>query len=254
MWLGSNTEIEEQKRAEEQLERLVAERTAKLRETIGELEAFSYSIAHDMRAPLRSLHGFSELLLNEHAQRLDQQAQHYLRRIHIGAGRMDRLIQDVLNYSRIVRGEAPPEKVETDRLVRSIIESYPMFAPDMATITIEGHIPAVFGNEAMLTQVFSNLLGNAVKFVHEGKKPVIRIWAESSNGRVRIFVRDDGIGIAPDQHQKIFEVFQQAETGYGGTGIGLAIVKKAIERMAGRVGVESAEGSGSTFWIEVPHA
>ncbi len=253
MWLGSAMEIDEQKRAEEQLEQLVAERTAKLRETIGELEAFSYSIAHDMRAPLRSLHGFSELLLADHAQHLNEEAQHYLRRIHVGAGRMDRLIQDVLNYSRIVRGESPPEKVEVDRLLQSIIETYPMFTPDKASITIEGSIPPVLGNEALLTQVFSNLLGNAVKFTRAGAKPVIRVWAETDAGKVRIFVRDQGIGIAADQHQKIFEIFQQAETGYGGTGIGLAIVKKAMERMSGRVGVESSEGAGSTFWVEVPH-
>lgn len=254
MWLGSNTEIEEQKRIEEELERSVAERTAKLRDTIGELEAFSYSIAHDMRAPLRSLYGFSDVLLTEHAHRLDCEGQEYLRRIHAAAARMDRLIQDVLNYSRIVRGEARLYRIDLNVLLRGILETYPMFGANQADIRIEEPIPAVMGNEAMLTQIFSNLLGNAVKFVRPGAKPAITVSASVEGDSVRVAVRDNGIGIAQDQHQKIFEIFQQAETTYGGTGIGLAIVKKAVERMGGRVGVISVPGDGSTFWIEVQRA
>lgn len=254
LWIGSNTEIEEQKRAEEQLERTVAERTARLRETIGELEAFSYSIAHDMRAPLRSLKGFSEILLSEHDAQLDPEGRGYLRRIAAAAGRMDKLIQDVLDYSRIVRGELALEPVDVAQLVRSIIETYPSFAEDRVDIILQEPIPAVRGNEAMLTQIFSNLLGNAVKFVAPGVRPEISIWAETRDGCVRLFVRDNGIGVPSHQHERIFKIFQQGELGYGGTGIGLAIVKKAAERMGGRVGLESRRGAGSTFWVDVPEA
>lgn len=254
MWIGSNTDIQDRKRAEAKLEWIVADRTAKLRETIAELESFSYSIAHDMRAPLRSLQGFSELLLQDHSAGLDAEGQGFLRRIATAAGRMDKLIQDVLNYSRIVRGELPLEPVDVAALVRSIVETYPPLASEHADIELKGDFPAVLGNEAMLTQVLSNLLGNAVKFVAPGERPRVSVSAAATSTRVTFSIRDNGIGIPESQHAKIFEIFQQAAIGYGGTGIGLAIVRKAVERMGGRVGVESAPGAGSTFWFEMPRA
>ena len=254
MWIGSSTDIDDQKRAEEKLEKTVAERTAKLRESIAELEAFSYSIAHDMRAPLRSLQGFSEVLLGEHAEKLDSEAQSYLQRISKSAGRMDKLITDVLSYSRVVQGEWPMEPVDVAELLRGIADTYPMLASEEVDIVMEGEFPLVLGSEAMLMQVFSNLLGNAVKFMRPGTKPQIRIWAEPSGERVKLFVRDNGIGIAPEDHRKIFGIFHQVGKKYGGTGIGLAIVKKAVERMNGKVGLESELGQGTTFWIEVQRA
>lgn len=239
-----------------QLETLVERRTAKLRETIGELEAFSYSIAHDMRAPLRALQGFSHILLTEYAARLDGDGQRFLTRIANAADRMDKLIQDVLNYSRVVQSDFPLARVDVAQLLHGIIDTYPNFASEKSEILIREPMPAVLGNEAMLTQVFSNLLGNAVKFVAPGVRPRIEICAEARDQRVRLSVQDNGIGIAPGQHEKIFEIFQQVEKGkgYEGTGIGLAIVKKAIERMGGTVGVQSELGCGSTFWIELAAA
>jgi signal transduction histidine kinase/HAMP domain-containing protein len=239
-----------------QLETLVERRTAKLRETIGELEAFSYSIAHDMRAPLRALQGFSDLLLTDYAGKLDQDGQRYLSRIANAADRMDKLIQDVLNYSRVVQSDFPLARVDVAELLRGIIDTYPNFASEKSEIVIGQPMPDVLGNEAMLTQVFSNLIGNAVKFVAPTVRPRIEIRAEAKDARVRILVQDNGIGIAPGQHEKIFEIFQQVEKGkgYEGTGIGLAIVKKAIERIGGTVGVHSELGRGSTFWIELAAA
>jgi len=236
------------------LESLVQQRTARLRETVGELEAFSYSIAHDMRAPLRSLQGFSDALLSDYAARLDPEGESYLRRISKAAERMDRLIQDVLSYSRVVRGEWPLEPVDVAQLLRGIADTYPMLAPEKAEISLEGDFPLVLGSEAMLMQVLSNLLGNAVKFVPAGTKPRIRIWAEPRGDRVRLYVRDNGIGIAPSEHEKIFGIFHQVGKNHGGTGIGLAIVKKAVERMNGQVGVESRLGQATTFWIDVQKA
>jgi signal transduction histidine kinase len=236
------------------LENLVQQRTAKLRETIGELEAFSYSIAHDLRAPLRSLQGFSDVLLTEYAPQLPADAQGFLRRIGTSAGRMDKLVQDVLSYSRLVRGELAFEPVNMDVLVREIVETYPMFAPDKVDIEVVERLPEVLGNEAMLTQIVSNLVGNAVKFVADGTKPRIRISAELREGRVRLHFVDNGIGIAAENHEKIWDIFEQLNRGSGGTGIGLAIVRKAAERMGGSTGVVSAPGQGSDFWVELQAA
>ena len=236
------------------LETLVDQRTAKLRETIGELEAFSYSIAHDMRAPLRSLRGFSMMLLSDHAQKLDALGKDYLQRIARAAGRMDKLISDVLSYSRVVRGEFSSEAVEVTQLLSGIIETYPMLAADKADVLLAGPFPPVQGNEAMLMQIFSNLMGNAVKFMPPGVKPQLKIWGEMRGNNVRYFVQDNGIGIPSDQHRKIFDIFQQVDNNFEGTGIGLAIVKKAVERMGGSVGLQSEPGRGSTFWVEIKAA
>jgi signal transduction histidine kinase len=236
------------------LEAIVQQRTAKLRETVGELESFSYSIAHDMRAPLRSLQGFSDILMKDHGPKLEAEPQRYLNLIAASARRMDNLIRDVLNYSRVVREELPMQTVDAGRLLRGIVDTYPMFAADKADVELQGPFPAVLGNEAMLMQIFSNLMGNAVKFVAPGVKPQLKVWAERRDGWVRLLVRDNGIGIAPGQHKKIFAIFQRVDKRYEGTGIGLAIVKKAAERMGGTVGLESEPGHGSTFWIEVQAA
>ena len=233
------------------LETIVQQRTAKLRETVGELESFSYSIAHDMRAPLRSLQGFSDILMKDHGPKLEAEPQRYLNLIAASARRMDSLIRDVLNYSRVVREELPMQAVDTGRLLRGIVETYPMFAAEKADVELQGPFPAVLGNEAMLMQIFSNLMGNAVKFVAPGVKPQLKVWAERRGEWVRLLVRDNGIGIAPEQHKKIFAIFQRVDKRYEGTGIGLAIVKKAVERMGGTTGLESEPGHGSTFWIEV---
>jgi len=233
------------------LETLVEQRTAKLRETIEELEAFSYSIAHDMRAPLRSLQGYGQFLADEYADKVDANGKLYIERITGAAARMDRLILDVLNYSRLVRSELPLEPVNVEKLLGSIVETYPTFQDGGSTIQFKFPFPPVLGNEAALTQCLSNLLGNAVKFVAKGVRPVVRVWAEQQGERVRISVRDNGIGIAEDQHEKIFAIFQRVNKNYDGTGIGLAIVKKAIERMGGSVGLTSELGKGSTFWIEL---
>lgn len=251
-WFGTATDIDDQKRAQEILEHTVQERTAKLRETVAELEAFSYSIAHDLRAPLRSLHGFSHLLISDYEDRLDEQGRGYLQRIATAALRMDRLVLDVLNYSKIVRSEAAIQPVDAGRLVREIVETYPALRDKGAEIEIVPEWPKVLGNEAMLTQVISNLLGNAVKFVEQSVTPRVRVWAEKRGDAVRLLVRDNGIGIPPEQHEKIFGIFQRAHKSYEGTGIGLAIVQKAVKRMGGTLGVESAPGQGSTFWVELP--
>jgi len=236
------------------LERVVNERTAALRETVEDLEAFCYSITHDLRAPLRCMQGFATMLKSECGEQLSPAAMDYLRRIMESAGRMDKLITDVLAYSRVLRTELKLAPVDLDALLRGILESYPSFQPPCAEIAVEGTLPKVMGNEAALTQCFSNLLGNAVKFVVPGTTPQVRVWAETDQERVRVFIQDNGIGIPAAMHERIFGIFEQLSRQYEGTGIGLAIVRKAITRMGGTVGLKSEPAKGSTFWIELAGA
>jgi len=235
------------------LERTVAERTAKLREMVTELESFSYSIAHDMRAPLRSMRGYADILRHEHGEKLDHNARDYLRRIGASAERLDALIRDVLDYSKVVRGDIALQSVNTDKLVHEIVESYPDFQPPQAVILVQTPLPNVLANPAALTQVVSNLLSNAVKFVAPNVTPRIAVRAECKGAWVRLWFEDNGIGIPPHGVERIFKVFQRMHPAdeYEGTGIGLAIIRKAIERMGGRVGVESEVGKGSRFWVEL---
>lgn len=256
--LGTTLDITERKRAAEILEQTVVERTAELHETIAELESFSYSVSHDMRAPLRSMQGYAHILMQECGAQISAECRTYLERITSATGRMDQLIQDVLTFSRVARADFDLEPVSLDALVRDILDSYPNLQAPHAHITVEGHLPPVLGNEAALTQCLSNLLGNAVKFVAPGTRPQVRIWAEprvdAQTSWVRLAIQDNGIGIPKDAHEKIFEMFQRLSKNYEGTGIGLAIVKKSATRMGGRVGLESEPGQGSTFWVELRHA
>lgn len=240
----------------EGLEQQVEQRTASLRETIGELEAFSYSISHDLRAPLRAMQGFASILSEECTDQITPEGREYIRRITAAAERMDRLIQDVLTYSRVSRRDVILEVVDTHQLVRDILDSYPALQRPTADIDIEGHLPPVLATEAVLTQCISNLLGNAVKFVSRSIKPRVRIWAEPAPNPafVRIHFRDNGLGINRDAHELIFGMFQRLDKSYEGTGIGLAIVKKGVERMGGRVRLESEPGRGSTFTLELRRA
>jgi PAS domain S-box-containing protein len=233
------------------LESVVEQRTLKLQETIHDLEAFSYSVSHDLRAPLRAMKSFSMILQEEESAALGPKGRDYLRRIGDAAERMDRLVRDVLDYSRVVRAEFPLEPVDVDKLLRGILESYPGFQPPQAEIEIEGKLPRVLGNEAALTQCFSNLVGNAVKFVAPGISPRVRIWSERRDGRVIIHVKDNGIGIEKEFQDKIFGIFKRLRRDYEGTGIGLTIVKKAVERMGGSIAVDSAPREGSTFSLSL---
>ena len=239
------SEVADRRRAEEQL-----------RETVQELEAFSYSIAHDMRAPLRAMHGFAELLNSEHAGELAEPAQDYLNRISAAARRMDALILDILNYSKVGHGELLLLPMDVARVIEEITSTYPTLQAARADITVEAPLPPVLANEAALTQIVSNLLGNAVKFVASGVRPRVTVRGEKQDGTVRLWFEDNGIGIPKRLHARLFKIFSRLHRSeeYEGTGIGLAIVRKAAERMNGSVGLESEEGQGSRFWVELQAA
>jgi signal transduction histidine kinase len=219
-------------------------------DAIGDLETFSYSIVHDLRAPLRAMRNFAQLL-NEECGPVSETANDYVRRITTAAERMDRLILEVLNYGRVARADVSLAPVDVGALLRGMIETYPPFQPPHGGVELRGEFPPVLADEAALTQCLSNLLGNAVKFVAPGVTPRVRVWAESRDLRVRLLFQDNGIGIEQAAHEKIFEMFQRLSKRYEGTGVGLAIVKKAVEKMGGKVGLESEPGKGSTFWIEL---
>jgi PAS domain S-box-containing protein len=239
------------------LERAVAERTAQLREAVGELEGFSYSVAHDMRAPLRAMQGFAQCLLDEYGSKVDERGVDYLERIMRSSVRLDRLIQDVLSFTRILRAKPQMAPVDLDRLVRDVVEAFPASQPIPPEIQIQGTLPQVVGNEALLAQCVSNLLSNGAKFVSPGTTPHLEISAEAgNNGSVRVWFKDNGIGIAPEDHDRIFRLFERIhrDTAYEGTGIGLTIVLKAVERMGGQLGFESALGAGTSFWIDLRRA
>jgi len=237
-----------------ELEQVVAERTGKLRETIGELEGFSYSVSHDMRAPLRAMQSYAAFLVDEYKDKLDEKGNNYLQQIMRSTVRLDQLIQDVLSYTRVIHSKLPMESVDLDRLVRDIVETLPIGQSIKPEIHVIGALPKVMGNVALLGQVISNLLSNGAKFVASGTTPSIEISAEElRSGSVRVSFKDNGIGIAPENHQRIFRLFERihAVTEYEGTGIGLTIVRKASDRMGAEVGFESSLGRGSKFWIQL---
>jgi signal transduction histidine kinase len=236
------------------LERVVAERTAELRETVGELEGFSYSVSHDMRAPLRAMQSFAQLLVDEYGTGLDERGVNYLQQIMRSAVRLDRLIQDVLSYTRILHAKPPLTKVDLDRLVRDLIETFPNGQPIKPEIHIRGSLPHVTGNEALLAQCVSNLLSNGAKFVSPGITPQVEISAEAiDDTSLRVCFKDNGIGIAVEDRSRIFRLFERIHpaTEYEGTGIGLTIVRKAAERMDAQVGFESEVGKGTKFWLQI---
>lgn len=234
------------------LERVVGERTARLQDTIAELQAFSYTVSHDLRAPLRAMQSYAQVLLEDCGGQLTDQAREYLSRIENAGIRLDRLIQDVLTYSRIARAQVAVRPLDLEKLLGEIMQQYPMLQPPAAEIRIDGRLPLVLAEESSATQCLSNLLGNAVKFVPAGQKPRVTVRAEERAGHVRVWIEDNGIGIAPQDRERIFKMFERVDdaNAYEGTGIGLAIVRKAIERMGGQVGVESQPGRGSKFWLD----
>jgi signal transduction histidine kinase len=190
------------------------------------------------------MHGFAQALLEDHAGEVDETGKEYLGRINSAARRLDELIQDLLVYSRL--GTSAVDLVPMD-LAPLVDEAMARAGPEFENGEVAVRV------EAILVQVVSNLLENGAKFVEEGTRPEIVVRAERTNGRVRLWVEDNGIGIAPEHQERIFRVFERLHTtdAYRGTGIGLALVRKAMARMNGGAGVESEPGSGSRFWIEL---
>jgi PAS domain S-box-containing protein len=239
----------------ENLEHEVANRTTQLRDSIKSLESLTYTMAHDLRAPIRAMKSLTHALMEDVP--LNEEGKNYAEKINKAAGRMDQLVNDLLDYGQLTHLNFPLHPVDLKIQIEKVIsETAREIQKADATIRLQEPLPPVSGNETLLKQVFSNLILNALKFVAPGMKPEIVLSAERRGSMVRIRIVDNGIGIAPEHQDKIFGVFQRLHTTeeFGGTGVGLAIVKRAVERMGGSVGVESAAGQGSRFWIELPGA
>ena len=244
-------------RHNEELEARVEERTRTIEERNAELESFAYSVSHDLRAPLRAMGGFSKALLEDYGDALDEDGRDYAERVVGAAARMDELIQDLLAYSRVARGEIEHADTDLDDVVASAATQLEaqLGARD-AELVVERPLGRVWGHRASLAQVFSNLIANAVKFVPAERRPRVRIASERTEAGVEVCVEDNGIGIAPEHTERIFRVFERlhGREAYEGTGVGLAIVRKIMERSGGEVRVVSEVGRGSRFILTLPPA
>lgn len=245
--------LEQLAAAKSELETQVQAGTADLQERNAELEAFSYSLSHDLRAPIRAIVSFTEIALNEYGAKVGPPATELLQKVINAAQRLDRLIADVLSFSKTTRRQRiKSETVNVECLLLEILQERPEWMPPKAEISIEGPLLTVRGDQASLTQCLTNLLDNAVKFMRSGVMPRVRIYTEPIGASVRLCIEDNGVGIPLDAQARIFELFQRAHNGYEGHGIGLAIVRRAAERMGGSIGLSSEPGRGSKFWLELP--
>jgi signal transduction histidine kinase len=225
--------------------------TAELSETNNELESFSYSVAHDLRAPLRQIGGYSKVLLQEHGPRLDAEAQRYLEKVADGARKMGRLVDDLLSLSKIGRQELALQATPLDSLLRQAVEE---LAPECSGREVEWRIGELFRAECdpgLMKQVFVNLLSNAVKYTGRRERAVIEVGQMWQNDQRVVFVRDNGVGFEMQYMGKLFGVFQRLHKArdFEGTGVGLAIVQRIIRKHGGRIWAEAELDAGASFFF-----
>lgn len=262
--LGVINDITAQKSAQAEVEKLqnnlqhlVEERTAELAEKSAQLEGFVYTIAHDLRAPLRAISGFAEFVTEDTTSTLSAGSVTYLDRIKKAARRMDQLIRDLLSYTRVTQIELKIEDVALRECIDWVLANMrEEIEARSAKVTVDSPMPRVLGERGSLEQVMGHLLSNALKFVPPGERPAVQVRAETHSDYVRVSVTDNGIGIRPEFHDRVFRIFERLEDArsYPGTGIGLPIVRKTIERLGGKVGLQSEPGKGSTFWFQLRKA
>lgn len=237
------------------LERRVEERTKELSVANQELEAFSYSVSHDLKAPLRGIEGFSALLEEDFATQLGPDGLGFVGKIRQGARKMSALINDLLEYSRMERQTMQPRTVDLRALVQELLDMQRTDLEQHGTeveLRLDGMMPQL--DREGLSVILRNLIGNAIKFSAQSQPPRVEIGALLTGDQVRIWVRDNGVGFDMKYHDRMFAIFQRLHqpSQYPGTGVGLAMVAKAVQRMAGRVWAESEPGQGTVFWLEFP--
>ncbi|MDD3483450.1 PAS domain S-box protein [Azovibrio restrictus] len=260
--LGVAREVTQAREAQEELRLLninleyrVAERTAELEALNRELESFSYSVSHDLKAPLRGIDGYSQLLQEDYGQQLPEDGRLFLENIRKGVAQMHQLIEDLLAYSRMERRPLEATAVDLPRLVHEVVQAETE-SLTRTGLQVEIQVPPLEArvDRDGLALVLRNLLENAIKFSHAAQPPLIHIEAHQEQGQIQLAVRDHGIGFDMKYHDRIFRIFQRLHRAedFPGTGIGLALVHKAMQRMGGRVWAESTPGAGATFHLELP--
>lgn len=240
-----------------QLEERVTERTRELSDSVASLRELLYHIAHNLRAPLRALEGYTTALAEEYAPRLDATALEYSQHINAAARRMDALIQALLEYGRLGHIKIEIADVDLNKAVHAALQRLAYeIKVRRAQVKVAGSFPDVRADAEILVEALGNLVENAMKFVAPGTVPVVEVRAEQRDSAVRLSVQDNGVGIDPQYHHRIFRPFEvlHSRPDPKGTGIGLAIVEQGVQRMGGKVGVSSTPGKGSCFWIELPAA
>jgi light-regulated signal transduction histidine kinase (bacteriophytochrome) len=250
------------RRAKKALDRLNAEleqriqvRTAALDAKSRELETFAYSVAHDLKAPLRGIDGYSRLLIEDYGKDLDAEGRNFLLSVQSSATEMSQLIDDLLSYSRLERRELKSDRLELGPIVRSLVEEKKReVSPQVIDFVIDVNGGTVLADSYGLVQALRNYMDNAVKFTRNVKRPRIEVGSTETQDKCVLWVRDNGIGFDMKYQSRIFEIFQRLNVSeeYPGTGIGLAIVRKAMERMKGRAWAQSTPGEGATFYLEIP--
>ena len=234
-----------------ELELRVLERTNQLKETINELESFSYSVSHDLRTPLRSIDGFSQSLLEDYADKLDQQGQDYLHRVRAASQRMAGIIDDMLKLSRVTRSVMIHKEVDLSALAHSVADELRSTEPERKAEFIIQEGLTVEGDPQLLRAVLENLLGNAWKFTSQHETARIEFGITKAEGKREYYVRDDGAGFDMSYAEKLFVPFQRLHgySEFAGTGIGLSIVQRIIQRHGGRIWAEGSPEQGAAFYF-----
>jgi len=249
--LGSLVDVTERKQVEERLKQI----TAEMQRSNTELEQFAYVISHDLQEPLRMVSSYTQLLAKRYSDKLDSDADEFIAYAVDGAKRMQTLLHGLLDYSRVGTRGKPFSLVNCEHVVEQAVANLKIAIEESGASVSYDVLPTVMGDEGQLVQLFQNLIGNAIKFRRE-EPPKVHIWARRRNSVVTFSVNDNGIGINPQHSQSIFEIFRRLHTReeYPGTGMGLAICKKIVERHGGHISVQSQPGQGSTFDFSVDMA